>query len=172
MFSSKDQQLAAQIQVNGKTRGAFTHTLLQGLRGQARDPQTGAITTSQLKLYVLDNMRTLLSPQDLADGKTAKMPEVFDPDQFEIIAVSPLSQVPDFLCRSPAQRDRQRGSWMRRSTKSFSPVRRRDPWNMRLRHGFFKVVTHDGRGELFKVSGAVASDGQARDSEDPCLARR
>jgi hypothetical protein len=38
-----------------------------------------------------------------------------------------------------------------------------DPWGVRLRRGFFKVLTADGREKLFEVTGAVAGDGVVKD---------
>ena len=92
-FSAKDKRLSKELPFpppNGNIRGAFTLTLLQGLR-VARDPTTGAVTTAQLKRYLQDNMRNLLPPADLQNDDIAKMPEVFDPDPFDIV---PAPQAP------------------------------------------------------------------------------
>lgn len=171
-FSAKDRKLSKEIVIEGNTRGIFTYTLMQGLRGQARDPKTGAVTTAQLKAFLQNTMCTLLSPQDLADDEIAKMPEVFDPDPFDIVAAPvaaaaapPVAQAPDFPVRvtgaaGPTSRIVDSGL---NEVVAATPAT--DPWNVRLRRGFFKVLTQDGREKLFEVTGAVAPDGQAKDTE-------
>src|SRR6266536_4447665 len=67
-FSAKNRQLSKELTVAGRVNGVFTYTLLEGLRGQARDPQTGAVTTAQLKAYLQENMRKLLPQTDLDDA--------------------------------------------------------------------------------------------------------
>jgi hypothetical protein len=171
-FSAKDRKLSKEFQIDGKPRGVFTFTLLKGLRGQARDPKTGAVTTAQLKAYLQNNMRTLLPPGDLEDDEIAKMPEVFDPDPFDIVvappapvAAPPVAQAPDFPVRitgaaGPTARVVDAGLKVVVAANS-AP----DPWNVRLQRGFFKVLTDDGREKLFEVTGAVGPDGQAKDIE-------
>ena len=170
-FSAKNRQLAKEIQINGKTRGVFTYTLMQGLRGQARDPKSGAVTTAQLKVYLQENMKKVLPPEDLDDDEIAKMPEVFDPEPFDIVAASgatvagpPVSQIPDF----PVRITGAAGTTARIVDAALNEVVAAtpapDPWNVRLQRGFFKVLTHDGRGRLFEVTGAVAPNGQTKDT--------
>src|ERR1043166_2518584 len=98
-FSAKDRKLAKKLPFpDGQTRGIFTSTLLQGL-SEARDPRTGAVTTTYLKEYLQANMKRLLSSADLSNEDIAKMPEVFDPDPFDIIAPPAAAQVQDFPVR-------------------------------------------------------------------------
>jgi hypothetical protein len=162
-FSAKNRQLSKELPLDGKVRGVFTYTLLRGLRGQARDPSTGAVTTAQLKAYLQDNMCKLLPKEDLDDDEIAKMPEVYDPDPFEIVPASPVSQVPDFPVRiigaaGPTARIVDAAL---QEVATANPVP--EPWSVRLRRGFFKVLTADGREKLFEVTGAVAGDGLAKD---------
>jgi len=162
-FSAKNRQLSKELPLDGKVRGVFTYTLLQGLRGQAQDPSTGAVTTAQLKAYLQDNMRKLLPQADLDDDEIAKMPEVYDPDPFEIVPASAVSQVPDFPVRiigaaGPTARIVD-AALQEIATANPAP----DPWSVRLRRGLFKVLTADGREKLFEVTGAVAGDGLAKD---------
>jgi hypothetical protein len=171
-FSAKDRKLSKEIQINGSTRGVFTHILLQGLRGQARDPRTGAVTTAQLKAFLQANMRTLLPAEDLQDDEIAKMPEVYDPDPFDIVAAPApaaaapqAAQAPDFPVRitgaaGPTARIVDSGL---QQVSSATPAL--DPWNVRLPRGFFKLVTDDNRSALFEVTGATGTDGQAKDTE-------
>jgi hypothetical protein len=171
-FSAKDRKLSKEFQIDGKPRGVFTYTLLKGLRGQARDPKTGAITTAQLKAYLQNNMRTLLPPEDLSDDEIAKMPEVFDPDPFDIVkapaaaaAAPATAQAPDFPVRimgaaGPTARIVDHAL---KEITAATPAP--DPWDTRLQRGFFKVLTSDGREEVFEVTGAVGPDGKAKDKE-------
>jgi hypothetical protein len=168
-FSAKDRKLSKEIPIDGITRGVFTYTLLQGLREKARDPKTGAVTTAQLKAYLQDNMKKLLPAADLENDEIAKMPEVYDPDPFDIVAAPPgdiaAAQAPDFPVRitgaaGPTARVVDSGL---NEIVAANPAP--DPWNIRLQRGFFKVLTHDGREELFEVSGAVGPGGQPKDTE-------
>jgi hypothetical protein len=58
-----------------QTRGVFTRALTAGLRGAARDPLTGAVTTSTLRDYLFRSMRTFLDPADLAAPDVPKEPD-------------------------------------------------------------------------------------------------
>jgi hypothetical protein len=162
-FSAKNRQLSKELTLDGKVRGVFTYTLLRGLRGQARDPKTGAVTTAQLKAYLQDNMQKLLPQEDLDDDEIAKMPEVYDPDPFEIVRVSTVPQVPDFPVRiigaaGPTARIVDAAL---QEVAASNPAP--DPWSVRLRRGFYKVLTADGRENLFQVTGGIASDGVVKD---------
>ena len=82
-----------------RVRGVFSVTLLQGLR-LARDPQTGSITTGQLRSYLQTNMKTLLSPADLANDDIACMPEVYEPDTFDLVATPLPAPCSTSRCKS------------------------------------------------------------------------
>ncbi len=157
-FSAKNRQLSKELTVAGRVNGVFTYTLLEGLRGQARDPQTGAVTTAQLKAYLQENMRKLLPQTDLDDASIAKMPEVFDPDPFDVVS-APAGPVPDF----PVQILGTEGMAVRvidaalRVVAASNPAP--DPWSVRLQRGFFKAVRADGRDKLFEVSGGGIAGG-------------
>lgn len=153
-FSAKNRQLSKELPLDGGVvHGVFTYTLLQGLRGEARDPQTGAVTTAQLKGYMQANMRKLLPQADLDDDEIAKMPEVYDPDPFDIVPAPAASAVPDFPVRiaGASGPDARVVDSTLKVAAAANPAP--DPWPVRLQRGFFKVVTGDGREKLFEVTG-------------------
>jgi hypothetical protein len=152
-FSAKNRQLSKELPLNGAVHGVFTYTLLQGLRGQARDPQTGAVTTAHLKAYLQANMSKLLPPADIDDDEIAKMPEVYDPDPFDIVPAPTVSAVPDFPVRiaGAAGSNARVVDAAMKDVATANPAP--DPWPVRLQRGFFKVVVADGREKLFEVSG-------------------
>jgi hypothetical protein len=85
-FSAKDQKLAKEVPFpDGKVRGVFSATLLQGLRGAARDNATGAITARSLKTYLQDTMQSHLPEADKKNPDIAKEPDVRDFDVFDIV---------------------------------------------------------------------------------------
>jgi uncharacterized caspase-like protein len=154
-FSAKNRQLSKELPLDGAVHGVFTYTLLQGLRGQARDPQTGAVTTAQLKGYLQANMRKLLPQADLDDDEIAKMPEVYDPDPFDIVPAPAVPAVPDFPVRiiGAAGPGARVVDATLRDVVVANPAP--DPWSVRLQRGFFKVICGDGRQTLFEVTGAT-----------------
>jgi uncharacterized caspase-like protein len=163
-FSAKDKKLSKELPFpppNGTIHGVFTLTLLQGLR-DARDAATGAVTATQLKQYLQSNMRSLLPQADLQDDDIAKMPEVYDPDPFDIV---PAAQAPAAVSIFPVQITPSRPGGAGRvfganlvdvvATENPSPA----AWKLRLPRGIYKAVV-DGVGEkLFEVTGALMPDG-------------
>ena len=90
-FAAKDQKLSKEIPFpDGKTRGVFAATLLEGLKGAARDPASKAITARSLKTYLQDNMKNHLPAADKANPEIAQEPDVRDFDAFEILAAPTL----------------------------------------------------------------------------------
>jgi hypothetical protein len=162
-FSAKDKRLSKELPLpppNGDVHGVFTLTLLQGLR-VARDPATGAVTTTQLKRYLQDNMRSLLPPADLQDDDIAKMPEVFDPDPFDIV---PARQQAPAVAMFPVQIKPSRlGGAGRVLGGNLVDVVAENPtpadWRLQLPRGIYKVVIDAVGEKLFEVTGALMSDG-------------
>jgi Caspase domain len=163
-FSAKNRQLSKELPLCGpRVQGVFTTTLMQALSGKARDPRTGALTSGQLKAYLQDNMRKLLPPADLHDDEIAKMPEVFDPDPFDILPAQPMAPVAVFPVNI---RIANPGPAARIEDSNFQPISSIDPsppvWPRSLQRGLYKVVV-SGQGEtVFQVTGAVAPDGSER----------
>jgi len=163
-FSAKDKRLSKELPFpDGKTRGVFTTTLLQGLR-DARDPKTGAVTTAQLKVYLQTNMKNLLSEADLANDEIAKSPEVFDPDAFDIIAAPAAAAVPDFPVRifaAAGQAARVMDGSLNNTLFSANPAPAE--WPLRLPRGLYKLLVDGADAKLFEVSGALQPDGTPRE---------
>ena len=85
-FSAKDQKLSKEIPFpDGKVRGVFTATLLDGLRGAARDAATGAITARSLKTYLQDTMQSRLPEADRDNPEIATEPDIHEFDKFDIV---------------------------------------------------------------------------------------
>jgi hypothetical protein len=164
-FAASNDKIAKEVPLpSGKIGGVFTATLLAALRGQARDPASGAITAAQLKGYLQDNMSKLLSPGDLADDDVAKVPDVFNPDPFDIVAPPPskpdAGSSPLFSVRVIP---RQPGSAGRVLDAQFQPVAAVPSvpavWSLRLPRGLYKAAI-EGLGEtLFQVTGGSEADG-------------
>jgi uncharacterized caspase-like protein len=160
-FSAKDRKLSKELPFpDGKVRGVFTTTLLQGLRGPARDPGTGAVTTAQLKGYLQDNMRKFLSEADLQDDEIAKLPEVFDPDPFAIVPPPATLAITDFPVRitlpnAAAAAQVQDANLQTVATQNPAPQN----WSLRLPRGLYKLVVQGAGEVLFQVTGALMLDG-------------
>jgi hypothetical protein len=77
-FSAKWGLLSKEVPMeNGRTRGAFTATLLEGLRGNACVQGTnGEITAASLAAYLSANMKKFLPKEDLEDATIAHEPDV------------------------------------------------------------------------------------------------
>jgi len=157
-FSAKDRQISKELPFNGTTRGVFSDTLLSGLRGHARDGN-GAITPDSLKEYLRDNMRSNLTPADLADDDIAKEPEVYNPDLFDIVPADPtaISLFPvRITLPSPGLAARVLDSQLR-EVKAANPAPQ--IWSMQLPRNFYKLFVPGVPAKLFEVTGAVMSDG-------------
>jgi hypothetical protein len=98
-------------------------------------------------------MSKLLPPADIDDDEIAKMPEVYDPDPFDIVPAPTVSAVPDFPVRiaGAAGSNARVVDAAMKDVATANPAP--DPWPVRLQRGFFKVVVADGREKLFEVSG-------------------
>ena len=91
------------------------------------------------------------------------MPEVYDPDPFEIVRVSTVSQVPDFPVRIIGVAGPGRALSMRHCRRSPHPTRPQIRGAYGYGVEFIKVLTADGRENLFEVTGGIASDGVVKD---------
>lgn len=162
-FSAKNRQVSKELPIAGtRVQGVFTTTLIQALSGKARDPVTGALTTAQLKAYLQDNMRKLLPAADLADDEVAKMPEVVNPDPFDVLPAT-RSAVATFTVTITIS---QPGPPARIENNEFVSVVSVDPspaaWKNALPRGIYKVIV-EGLGErLFQVTGASEPEGTGK----------
>jgi hypothetical protein len=166
-FSAKDQKLSKELTFpDGKVRGVFAATLLDGLRGGARDPTTGAITARTLKTYLQDNMMKYLSDVDKANPDIATEPDVDDHDAFDIVplAVPAAIAVDEYLVQItlPAA-----GLSVAVQDGNFQTIRTANPadqvWPIKLRKGVYQIVVAGGGESLFKVVGPGSGAGGAID---------
>jgi hypothetical protein len=72
-FATKWKRRSRERPINGATRGVFTTTLLEGLRGGASEG--GRITAASLRAYLNEYMEDHLDPADKDDPSVPKQPE-------------------------------------------------------------------------------------------------
>lgn len=161
-FAAKSPLLAIEKPVDGVVRGVFSATLIAGLRGGARNPQTGEITAAQLKSYLHSNMVARLEPVELANDDIAKHPEVFDLDPLVIVPAATAVAVP---ARFPVEVTLALpgpGAEIRDNDRNV--VAYTEPgvrvWRTQLPVGLFELVVAGQPSTIFKVSGALGPHGQ------------
>jgi hypothetical protein len=170
-FAAKSPLLAIEKPIAGVVRGVFSATLMNGLKGAARDPVSGEITETQLKSYLVANMSALLDPAERANADFSRRPEVLDLDPFVIVpAASAAAGATSFASpTSPATfpvRVAMSGSGAdakildgARNLVGTSPSGVTE-WNLELPIGLFEFVVPGQEAKRFKVSGAHDSTGQ------------
>jgi uncharacterized caspase-like protein len=148
---------------NGDMRGVFTLTLMEGLRGGARDPDTGDITSGQLRAYLQANMKAKLSQAELEDDRVAKVPDVFDPNPCIIVpalAGIPASRFPVRITLPGANLiARVKDSRM----ETVATNEGSQNWLLRLPTGFYKLEVDGGGVQLFEVNGTLRRDGSEQE---------
>jgi hypothetical protein len=82
---------------DGKIRGVFTETLMQGLLGAACDRSTGEITTNSLRGYLKDAMPFFFDEQDRKNSSIRKDPTLPDfGDGDFIVAQVQVTNIPSY----------------------------------------------------------------------------
>jgi hypothetical protein len=161
-FAASNDKLAKEVPLpGGGVGGVFTATLVQGLRGGARDPVTGAITTAQLKGYLQANMSKLLSQADLENDDVAKVPDVFDPDPFDIVSARPgTHSVREFPVRVVPRQAGTAGQILDAGLRAIATVTATPAaWNLHLPLGLYKAVVAGVGEALFQVTGGLDANG-------------
>lgn len=80
------------VMQDGKSHGVFTSALMKGLRGAAGI--NGEVSSLRLRSYLINNMKTFLTAEDLVNDSIPKEP-VVEP---------PMGEAPDFLIvKTPAE---------------------------------------------------------------------
>jgi hypothetical protein len=168
-FSAKDQKLSKEVPFpDGKVRGVFTATLMDGLRGAAKDPVTGAISARTLRTYLQDNMKKWLSDADNNNPDIAKEPDVRDFDVFDIVP-APTASPP---AAPPAQSDETynvaitlpaAGLSVTLQDGGFQPIMTANPaeqiWSIKLRRGLYRVIVPGRPDTIFPVTGPGSGAG-------------
>jgi hypothetical protein len=90
-FATKWSRLSRERPIpdpGGPVRSVFTAALLAGLRGGAADP-TGRVTAATLGNYLFSQMKTFLSPADLANPDIPQEPDyrIYPPDGSQFVIV-------------------------------------------------------------------------------------
>jgi uncharacterized caspase-like protein len=78
-------------QFNGVTRGIFTTALTKGLRGAAATAD-GTITSKSLRDYLVNNMKSLMTDEELVDWDV-QQPHIPDPEVDLVFATVPPQRV-------------------------------------------------------------------------------
>ena len=161
-FAAKSPLLAIEKPVDGVIRGVFSATLMAGLGGAARDPQTGEITAAQLKSYLVSNMAARLDPVDLANEDISQRPDVFDLDPFVIVPASPAAAAspalfPVEVTLAPPGPGAEILDGVRNVVANTGPGV--PVWNTQLPLGLFELVVPGQPSHIFKVSGALGPTG-------------
>jgi hypothetical protein len=136
---------------------------MEALRGHARDPATGAITSDTLKAYLQNNMRAKYTSEEQENTDLSQFPEVRE----DIRSVPPLVIVPaaagaPAVEQFPVQITLPAAGAAAIKNNAFKVVAQHNGgqiWNLDLPLGFYKVSTDAGVEELFEVSGAFNADG-------------
>jgi hypothetical protein len=169
-FSAKDQKLSKEMPFpGGKVRGVFTATLMDGLRGAARDPVTGAINARTLKTYLQDNMSKWLSDADKNNPDIAQEPDVRDFDVLDIVSppvAAPAAGPAGPAGAAPAQSDDMysvtihlpaAGLSVTLQDGAFQPLMTANPaeqtWSIKLRRGLYRLIVPGRPDTIFPVTG-------------------
>jgi hypothetical protein len=174
-FAARSPLLALEKEIGGEVRGVFAATLMEGLAGGARDPQTGAIDSEGLKRYLVANMAARLTEDELDDDDVSNKPEVYDPDSFTIVPALPAGPgaaggsdkaaadgVPLFpveVALPPPGPGAEILNHAREVVRSVGP--NVAAWRTELPLGLFELVAPGQGSRLFRVLGAVGADGHA-----------
>lgn len=161
-FSARDQKLSKELPFpDGKVRGVFAATLLEGLRGAARDPVTKAITARSLRTYLQDNMKNKLTAADRANPDIAQSPDFRDPDAFDIVPAAANAMTVDryhVAIHFPAANMN-----VTLQDGAFQPLPIANPvpqlLSVDLARGLYRIVVAGGDDRLFKVTGPGTGPG-------------
>lgn len=88
---------------DGKFHGAFTMTLLEGLRGAAATPGSGTITGQSLRDYLINGMKRFMTAEQLADSSVSREPDFGFVDSIVFANLPASPQFPLAIRRSTAE---------------------------------------------------------------------
>lgn len=142
---------------NGGRRGVFSMTLMDGLRGAARDPATGALTSDSLRGYLQTNMCRKYDEATRARADVSQMPEVFNPTPFVILpATNAVELFPVHVTLPPG------AAGARLEDHTFATLKQTHGdahWHFKLPTGLYRIVVENGPSKLFQVTGALGTNG-------------
>lgn len=143
---------------DGQVHGVFTMALLDGLKGKARDPDTGHVTTDGLARHLRRAMPSYMTDADLDNPDIGKEPAFGARDELDFGApAADDGRIAVTLRFDP----RHEGQDVQVLDNAFAPLEegvvRDATWEVRLPAGLFKaVVPATGGSLLFEVDGRRA----------------
>jgi hypothetical protein len=149
---------------DGQTHGVFSHALLTGLRGAARDRESNDITTESLWNYLYTNMKSFL-PAELQDAPNIpKTPDRGRADNFVIVKAPPVPTYPVtiHLPANSAGKKVTLAVWVKGALQELDSIVAAGPaWPLSLPVGGYRVsIPDDNLKQLFEVTGAGGTDVQ------------
>jgi uncharacterized caspase-like protein len=144
----------------GRVRGVFTLTLMEALRGLARDPISGAITSSGLMAYLQSNMRAKYTQQEQQNDDYAQVPDVYAPVPFDVMPGAGGAVVPrKFPVRVTLPAGNLPAAILNGSLQKIAENPAAETWDLTLPIGLYQLSAVGGVEKTFKVTGAVKADG-------------
>ena len=147
----KPQETLEKKMPDERVHGVFTWTLLQGLNGGAKVDEANQITTSRLKNYMIEGMRTLLSDEEKADDLVSQEPDFGTTDEIAFATIAPrrFKVVLKFSAPAAAKPVVVLGDGLKkiRSAKIAGPS-----LTLKLTAGMYAAVS-DGQSTTFQVVG-------------------
>ena len=160
-FAASDDKVAKEVTLaDGTVGGVFTATLVQGLRGFARDAGTGALRSAGLTEHLRKNMGTLLPAADLDDDDVAKGAAVHDPEPFDILPPPADFRGAQRFPVTIVTAAGAKGVVLDGSLKAVVEADRiPSPWTLDLPVGLYQVVVADVGDAFFQVGGRLEDSG-------------
>lgn len=142
---------------DGRIRGVFTYTLLQGLKGAAADPDSGRITGGTLRDYLRGNLSSFQTQQDRDNPEVGSEPSFGPVDEIDFGApgVKTFERVVRFG-------NRHTGKAAVILNGRFQPVRQiivnAATWAVALPTGIYKLEVAPDLTQIFEVNGESSDD--------------
>ena len=159
--ATQDGKLALEKpDATGRVRGVFTLTLMEALRGNARDPVSGEIDSRRLMLYLQDNMRAKYTPQERQNDDYAQVPDVYAPVPFVIVPkAAGADATPLFPVRVSLPATNLPAVILDGSLRAIAENAAAQTWDLALPIGLYQLTAANGLERTFKVTGALKADG-------------
>lgn len=144
----------------GKVRGVFTLTLMEALRGNARDPISGDVTSARLMAYLQSNMRAKYTQQEQQNEDYAQVPDVYAPVPFVVVPkAAGAVAAPGFPVRVSLAAANLPAVILDGSLQKIAETAAAQTWDLTLPIGLYQLSAAGGLEKPFKVTGALKADG-------------
>ncbi len=159
--ATQDGRLALEKpDATGKVRGVFTLTLMEALRGNARDPFSGEITSARLMAYLQNNMQAKYTPQEQQNDDYAQVPDVYAPVPFVVVPkVAGAAAAPGYPVRVSLPGANLPAVILDGSLNTIAENAVAQTWDLTLPIGLYQLSAAGGLEKTFKVTGALKADG-------------